>query len=120
MPSHHQAMSDWNPDRLINWAGNLGEYVKAVISNILGQRQHPEQAYKTCLGILNLAKKYDKKRLNKACRRAIEFQHYSYKGIRNILKNKTEEQQLDCFEPFPEHKNIRGNRYYQLEGELNQ
>ena len=118
MPSHHQAMNDWNPERLINWAGNLGEYVKAVISNILGQRQHPEQAYKTCLGILNLAKKYDKKRLNKACKRAIEFQYYSYKGIRNILKNGTEEQQLDCFEPLPEHQNIRGNRYYQLEGEL--
>ncbi len=69
--------------------------------------------------ILNLAKKYGKERLNKACRRAIEFQHYSYKGIKNILKNGTEEQQLDCFEPLPEHQNIRGNRYYQLEGELN-
>jgi transposase len=119
MPSHHRAMSDWNPQRLINWAGDLGSSVEAVISHILRQRQHPEQAYKVCLGILNLAKKFDKQRLNKACRRAIEFQHYSYKGIKNILQNRTEEQQLDCFEPLPEHQNIRGNRYYQLEGEHN-
>ncbi len=113
MPSHHQAMSDWNPQRLINWASNLGDYVETVISHILKHRQHPEQAYKVCLGILNLAKKFDKERLNKACRRAIEFQHYSCKGIKNILENKTEEQQLDCFEPLPEHHNIRGNHYYQ-------
>lgn len=113
MPSHHQAMSDWNPQRLINWANNLGPYVEAVISHILKQRQHPEQAYKVCLGILNLARKFNKERLNKACRRAIDFQQYSYKGIKNILENHTEEQQLDCFEPLPEHPNIRGNQYYQ-------
>ncbi|NIT72047.1 IS21 family transposase [candidate division KSB1 bacterium] len=112
MPSHHKAMSDWNPQRLINWASHLGEYVEAVIAHILKHRQHPEQAYKVCLGILNLAKRFGKTRLNKACRRAIDFQHYSYKGIKNILENRTEEQQLDCFETLPEHQNIRGSHYY--------
>lgn len=119
MPSHHQAMSDWNPQRLINWASNLGQHVELVISHILKHRQHPEQAYKVCLGILNLTKKFDKERLNKACKRATEFQHYSYKGIKNILENKTEDHQIDFFEPLPEHQNIRGNRYYQPKGELN-
>jgi hypothetical protein len=121
MPSHHQAASDWNPERLTNWARNLGEYVEAVITHILTQRGHPEQAYKACLGILNLTRKagIDKQRLNKACQRAVEFQYYSYKGIERILKNKTEEQQLDCFQPLPEHPNIRGNNYYQTEGGLN-
>ncbi len=112
MPPHHQAMSDWNPQRLINWANHMGEYVKAVVEHILAHRPHPEQAYKVCLGILNLAKKFDQSRLNKACRIAIAFQHYSYKGIKNILENRLEEQQLDCFEALPEHQNIRGNHYY--------
>ncbi len=113
MPSQHQVMSEWNPQRLINWASTLGEYVETVISHILEQRQHPEQAYKVCLGILNLAKKFDKERLNKACRRAVDFQNYSYKGINNILANKLEDQQTDCFEtPLTTHQNIRGNRYY--------
>jgi transposase len=113
MPSHHQAMSDWNPQRLIDWAGNTGDYVKAVVCHILAHRQHPEQGYKVCLGILNLAKKFDKERLNKACQIAVDFQHYSYKGIKNILENRLENQQLDCFEAFPDHPNIRGNHYYQ-------
>jgi len=120
MPSHHQAMSDWNPQRLIRWAASLGEYVEAVVTHILGERRHPEQAYRTCLGILALAKKYDNQRLNKACRRAIEFELYSYKGIKNILKNKIEDHQIDCFRQLPEHDNIRGNRYYQTKGEPNQ
>ena len=115
MPSHHRLMSDWNPQRLINWAGNIGESVKAVIEHILEHRQHPEQAYKVCLGILNLSKKFDRERLDKACRIAIEFQHYSYKGIKNILENHLENQQLDCFESHSfatAHPNIRGNHYY--------
>lgn len=118
MPSHHQAVSDWNPQRLINWAASIGEYVKAVVEHILEHRQHPEQAYKVCMGILNLSKSFDAGRLNKACRRATELQYYSYKGIKNILKNRLEEQQLDCFgQALPEHTNIRGNHYYQKEND---
>ena len=113
MPPHHQFVSDWNPDKFINWAQNIGENVKRVIEYILKQKQHPEQAYKVCLGILNLEKKFTRERLNKACQRAISFHHYSYKGIKNILENKLEDCQLDCFEPLPEHQNIRGHQYYQ-------
>ncbi len=117
MPEQHRRAKDWNPQRLIDWARNLGHYVETVITNTLRQRLHPEQAYKTCLGILSLAKKYDKERLNKACKIALHFQHYSYKGIKNIIENKLENQQLDCFGSTPQsykrgHQNIRGNQYY--------
>ena len=114
MPARHQLMSDWNPDRLITWAHKLGEYVEVVIAHILQRAEHPEQAYKVCLGILNLSKTVETERLNKACRKVLEFGNYSLKGIRNILKNKLEEQQIDCFETFehPNHQNIRGNSYY--------
>jgi transposase len=112
MPSHHQKMLEWNPQRFINWAKNIGEHVEIVISHILANRHHPEQAYKVCLGILNLNKKFDNQRLNKACQRAIHFNHYSYKGIKNILENNLEDYQLDCFEALPDHYNIRGNQYF--------
>lgn len=117
MPERHRRAMDWNPQRLIDWAATLGEYVQAVVTTTLRLRHHPEQAYKTCLGILSLAKKYDKERLNKACKIAIHFQHYSYKGIKNIIDNKLENQQLDCFETPPnryrqDHQNIRGIHYY--------
>lgn len=117
MPENHRHATDWNPQRFIEWASNLGQYVETVISTNLRIRHHPEQAYKTCLGILSLAKKYDKERLNRACKIALHFQHYSYKGIKNIIENKLENQQLDCFEPTPRyyqrgHQNIRGDQYY--------
>ena len=112
MPSHHQKMLEWNPQRFINWAKDIGDHVEIVISHILANRQHPEQAYKVCLGILNLNKKFDNQRLNKACQRAIHFNHYSYKGIKNILENNLEDYQLDCFEALPDHYNIRGNQYF--------
>ena len=118
MPERHRRASDWNPERLIIWASEIGEYVEAIVTAILNERPHPEQAYRACLGVLNLTKKYDKERLNKACRIALNFQYYSYKGIKNILDNNLEYQQLDCFDVSSDsyrnrqHQNIRGNHYY--------
>lgn len=112
MPEKHQQQSDWHPQRFINWAHNIGESVEAVIVNVLSKHQHPEQGYKTCLGILNLAKKYGKDRLNKACERAIYFNHCSCKGIKNILENRLENYQEELFTPTSAHANIRGNQYY--------
>jgi transposase len=113
MPAHHRFVSEWSPQRFINWGQNIGEHVKIVIEQILARRQHPEQAYRACMGILNLEKHYSRDRLNKACERAISFHQYSYKAIKNILVNKLEECQLDCFGPLPEHQNLRGRYYYQ-------
>ena len=118
MPSHHKAYSDWNPQRLINWATDVGVHVKAVIEYILAHRKHPEQGYRVCLGILNLTKKYDKERLNKACQKAVYYQNYSLKGIENILKNKLEDYQQESFQLLPDHRNIRGNQYYQQNEEI--
>jgi transposase len=113
MPSHHKFVSDWNPQRFIHWARNTGEHVEHVVAHILESRKHPEQAYKVCMGILSLARKYDRQRLDKACKRAISFELYTYKGIKNILEKNLEDYQLDSFEPLlPTHANIRGNQYY--------
>lgn len=116
MPSHHQAMSDWNPQRFTKWAQEIGNYVQAAVERVLARSQHPEQGYKTCLGILRLAKQFGHDRLNKACQRAINFDACSYKSIKNILQNNLENAQLDCFDPLPEHQNLRGNQYYQNGG----
>ena len=112
MPPNHQFVDGWCPQKFLNWAGDIGEQVEQVIAHILAQSQHPEQAYKVCLGILNLEKLYSRERLNKACQRAVEFQHYSYKAIKNILTKKIEDSQLDFFQLPPEHKNVRGKQYY--------
>jgi len=93
MPQNHRFVSEWHPQRFINWAGNIGKYVEIVIRRNLESRKHPEQAYKSCMGILSLARKYNNSRLDKACRRAISFDLYSYKGIEKILEKNLEESQ---------------------------
>ena len=55
--------------------------MKAFIVHILERKQHPEQAYKSCMGVLSLAKKVGEDRLINACKRAIEYNLYNYKTV---------------------------------------
>jgi hypothetical protein len=64
------------------------------------------------MGILALEKKYSRPRLNKAYRLAMEFEYYSYKGIKRILDNKMDDYQPEQYTSLPDHANIRGKSYY--------
>jgi transposase len=114
MPAAHQAVSDWSPDRFFRWAAEIGPHTSQLIAAALDGRQHPQQAYRSCLGILGLSKRYPVERLEAACRRALPAGILSYKGIHNILENKVD--QLDLAQPpadpLPAHANIRGAGYY--------
>jgi len=114
MPPAHQVMADWSPERFEGWAGKIGPQTQALITAILGGRRHPQQAYRTCLGILGLAKRYGDDRLEAACRRALTAGIRSYKGVNNILKNKMDQLDRDepTADPLPAHGNIRGGKYY--------
>lgn len=116
MPKEHRFVNDWSPERFTRWAGNLGENVQVVITHVLDSRKHPEQAFKTCMGILHLSKDYGPIRLDKACRRAASFGLFTYKGIKNILEKNLEDYQMDTFQSIPNHTNIRGNGYYAAGG----
>ena len=83
---------------------------------VLDKKQHPEQAYKSCVGILGFAKKVGNERLTKACQRALDYGTYNYKTIQNILEKNLDgedEQGSPGETPMPEHDNIRGEDYYQ-------
>ena len=106
-------MTDWTPEKFIERATDIGEDAKVYIIEILGKRQHPEQAYRTCQGILSLSARAGKERLNAACRRAHFFGDYSYKTIVTILQKKLESEALDLEQAImPKHGNIRGGIYY--------
>jgi len=111
---NHKFYSDWSPERLINWSNKIGNDVKDMIEKVLASREYPEQAFKACLGILSLSKKYGNDRLNRACRRAMSFNYYSYKAIKNILEKGLDNiQEEETFPEFlPEHVNVRGEGYY--------
>jgi len=111
----HKFMSKWNPQFFIEWASRIDENVRLFIEQLLEKKKHPEQAYRSCMGVLSFEKKVGKERLVNACSRALGYGIYNYKVIQNILEkglDKIEqEQQLDI--PLPEHQNIRGKDYYQ-------
>lgn len=117
LPSHHRFVLDWCPEKFLGWAAGISPEVKAYIQVILDSTAYPEQAYKSCVGILGLAKKVGSQRLAEACKRAAFFQAYSYKTIKGILNSGLEKQQPKTPEQIqlqlPEHENIRGAECYQ-------
>jgi transposase len=114
MPSAHRFVSEWHPDKFIKWAGDIGKPTEQFIRKVLETKLHPEQGYKSCIGILSFGKKFSNERLNNACARAIYYNSFSYIAIKNIL-----ERELDKIQPetglqikLPLHDNIRGSAYY--------
>lgn len=113
MASSHRFVSDWSPEKFIEWAQAIDEYVKLFIVKILETKQHPEQAYKSCAGVLSFAKKYSKERLTAACKTALGYESYKYKTIQTILQTGADLQPAAEDEnAMPMHENIRGENYY--------
>ncbi len=119
MPRSHQKHQEWTPSRLISWAGTIGPQTRTLVEAILASRPHPEQGYRSVLGLLRLAKRYDQERLEAACTRALVAKARSYRHVASILKNgldrhplKTEAQEAQPQLPL-NHANVRGPDYYQ-------
>jgi len=115
MPIAHRQYAEWTPQRLIRWAEKTGPATAGVIQTILERRAHPQQGFRSCLGILRLGKGFGEERLEAACRRALTLGACSYKSIESILRKGldrralTQQQELDL--PI-EHDNLRGSDYY--------
>lgn len=114
MPKEHRFQSDWSAERFLGWAKKLGDSVEKVIAGVIASKDHPEQAFRTCLGILNLTRKHDLKKLLRACEIAHEHRMYSYRRIVNILEcGLVDQGELDFnIHRIPSHENIRGSHYY--------
>jgi transposase len=114
MPKAHRAQAEWSPSRILSWAATLGPETAKLAEAILASRPHPEQGYRSCLGILRLSKKYGGERVEIACGRAMAVGARSYRHVESILKHG-----LDRLAPTDvagtarlSHENIRGRGYY--------
>jgi len=115
LASQHRFMSDWNPDKFIERAEQVGPQAKEYILQLLNTRQHPEQTYRSCQGVLSFAARVGKERLENACKRALQYGDYGYHTIRTILErglDKNIDDELKENQSVPSHKNIRGKNYY--------
>lgn len=114
MPEAHRRYGEWNPERFIRWAERSGSATAEMVRTLLCARRHPEQGYRSSLGLLRLESHYGKERLEAACRRALSFGLHSYKGVKNILEagldKVTQEEPVSV--EAKRHSNIRGTGYY--------
>ncbi|WP_232517410.1 hypothetical protein [Aquimarina aggregata] len=113
MPSTHRYVADWNPEKFLNWADTIGDYCKTFITLLLAKRQHPEQSYKSCAGVLGLAKKVGNNRLDNACKRALDYERINYQSVKSILEKGLDaiQEETNTESNIPKHTNIRGGNY---------
>ncbi len=110
----HQKVAGWNAKRFLDWAAKIGPHVHAAVTHVLGSRAHPQQGYRTVLGILRLGKTYGEERLEQACDRAIRINAVTYRSLASILKHGLDRQPQPIAQAsLPlDHANVRGADYY--------
>ena len=114
LASQHKQYTKWNANYFLNWAESIDPVVVTFITQILEKKQHPEQAYRSCIGVLNLNKKVGSQRFISACSLATSFEQFSYMSITNILDRGLDKLEgSDETQSLPKHQNIRGKSYYE-------
>ncbi|HVT58220.1 MAG TPA: IS21 family transposase [Thermoanaerobaculia bacterium] len=115
MPRPHRDYVEWTPERLVRWAQKTGPSVAGLIETVMATRVHPQQGFRSCLGILRLSQRYGDERLEAACRRALEIRGFSYRSVHSILASGLD-RNADSTEPEAArplvHENLRGPSYY--------
>jgi len=112
MPESHRFQAEWTPERLLKWADKIGPNTSEYVSKVMSSRQHPEQGFRACLGILKLGDTHGSKLLEKACDQGLRLNRYSYKALKIVLDNLPVEDLTVEDIPLPSHSNIRGREYF--------
>jgi transposase len=114
MPSSHRRYADWTPEKIRRVAAEIGPGTEALVAAILSERSHPEQGFRSCLGILRLTRTHAPERLEAACLRALEIGARSYTSVNSILKTRLDRRRPDPAADGPtiSHPNIRGAGYF--------
>jgi transposase len=117
MPEHHRSYAERSPQRYVERARKIGEATAELLERILEARKHPQLAYKSCEGVLRLAREYGHERVEAACRRALLLRAYSFSHVNSTLENGLERDVPPAEEPSGDtlptvHVNLRGAGYY--------
>ena len=117
MPSAHRRYAEWTPERLCAWAAETGPATAAMVKELMARRPHPEQGFRSAMGLISLSKRYPAERLEAACRRALDGGAYAYRSVQTILRAGLDQAPQGRRSPqpvaLPLHENIRGATYYE-------
>ena len=109
MPSHHRFVLHTDSDWLLREAAKVGPQTAAYMTALLRSRPYPQQAFRTCLGVLDLARKHPPVHLELACQRLLAAHLFSYQDLKSELERLAK---TVSTQPLPSHENVRGNTYY--------
>jgi transposase len=115
MPKAHRDYAEWTPERLVRWASEIGKSTSDMVAAILSKKVHPQQGFRSCLGIITLSKKFGKERVEAACKRALAIGGTSLGSVKSILQTGLDKKPLPTPRRQSEtliHSNIRGREYY--------
>jgi transposase len=115
MPESHRRHAAWTPGRIVAWAAKTGPATAKLAEAVIAARPHPEQGFRSCLGIVRLGERYGTDRLEAACERALAARAHSYRSVESILRSGLDRQPLPPERParaHPSHDNLRGPGYY--------
>lgn len=115
MPKAHQK-AEWTPSRVIKWAETVGPSATELVTKVMDERRHPEQGYRTALGILRLGKKYTNTRVEGACKRALLIGSRRVRSVRSILDAGLDKQVIEEAAPTVDpivNEHVRGANYYE-------
>lgn len=115
MPSSHRHYASWTPERIMREAAAIGPAMVALVEAIMKAKAHPEQGFRACKGILQLANSYGVTRLEAAATRGNDIGAVSYGSIKSILQNGLDKAYAKPAAPEAppvQHANIRGRGYY--------
>ena len=116
MPPHHRHQQDANHfdgAKYRQWAASIGPQTYSAIDQLLSSQIAEEQAYRSCMGILQCTKRYGNERLEIACTKAVTMNSCSYSTIATILKNGQDKVlAAPASKPTPPHENLRGSEAY--------
>ena len=116
MPASHREHRQWTPVKLIAWAERIGAATAGVVRWQMEHRAHPEQGYRSCLGLMRLCRQFGGERLEAACARAQSIRAPHYRSVKSILECGLDRQDSSLLggatQPMPSHDNVRGPGYY--------
>ncbi|MHC2384907.1 transposase [Bradyrhizobium liaoningense] len=108
MPSAHRRYAEWTPERFRRWGRSIGLNTEGLVLAILANRPHPEQGFRTCLGVLRLFKDLDPERAELIAARAVAVRALTYKSIASIIANKLDRSARPTDDVVVDHPNLRG------------
>lgn len=115
MPAAHRAHAEWSPGKLLTWAASVGPSTAELVKRLLMEKKHPEQGYRSCLGLMRLTRNHGRGRMEAACERALAVGAHRYRSVASILEKGLDRQPLvpqQAELALPDHANLRGSGYY--------